>query len=43
MTDYVQNYMKKVDLDNVQQTKRDDNVHQHKGENSMKGRCISKM
>ena len=43
MTDYVQNYMKKVDLDNVQQTNRYDNVHQYKGENSMKGRCISKM
>ena len=43
MTDYVQNYMKKVGLDNVQQTKRDDNDHQHKQKNSMKGRCISKM
>ena len=43
MTDYVQNYMKKVGLENVQQTKRDDNVHQHIKENSMKGRCISKM
>jgi hypothetical protein len=43
MTDYVQNYMKGVDLDNVHQTKGDDNVHQNKGGNIMKGRCISKM
>ena len=43
MTDYVQNYMKKVGLDNVQQTKTDYNDYQHKKENSMKGRCISKM
>ena len=42
MTDYVQND-KKVGLDNVQQTTRDDNVHQHKKENIMKRRCVSKM
>ena len=43
MNGYVQNYMKKVDLEHVQQTNRDNNVHQHIKENSMKGRYISKM
>ena len=43
MNGYVKNYMKKVDLDHVQQTNRDNNVHQHIKENSMKGRYISKM
>ena len=43
MADDVQNYMKKVGPDNVQQYKRDDNVNQHKRKNSMKGRCISKI
>ena len=43
MNGYVKNYMKKVDLEHVQQTNRDNNVHQHIKENSMKGRCISKM
>ena len=42
MNGYVKNYMKKVDLEHVQQTNRDNNVH-HIKENSMKGRYISKM
>ena len=43
MADYVQNYMKKVGPDNVQQYKRDDNVHQHKKKNSHQEICISRI
>ena len=43
MNKYIQNDMKKVGTDNVQQYKRDDNDHQHKRKYSLKGRCISKM
>ena len=43
MTDYVQNYMKTAGLDNVQRSKKDDNVHQHKRKNCMNGRYVSKM
>ena len=33
MADYVQNYIKKMGPDNVQQYKRDDNAHQHNRKN----------
>ena len=39
IADYVQTYMKKVVPDNVQKSKRDDNIHQYKRLNNMKYVC----